>query len=439
MAKKRKKSGALTLILVCSALVLALAVCGVILLQRANRLKAERLADLNTRALAMIPLSAAETDIPPAETEFVGEYDGKTVSDKTTNDAAVSLALESFSLPLVFETEPESCTVDVTRGGASLFSGDLAYYNDFTVPENGEYTYEVSARFDDGAGVTADCLYRFNAVFDVQTKVYLTETTVPQGGATMLVAENLRDPASLAVTVEYPYEPQVERTATGGAAYLPINYMRGAGVYKVFASYDGKEETFEFNVTETEYEVQHLTVSASTVSNTVGSNTAAEEIAEKFYSLDSHFDENIYWTENFIQPVDGSITTEYGIKRYTNNATTPSRHAGIDIANAEGTPIMASNSGVVLFADYLQMTGYTIMIEHGMGVHTVYYHMSGLNCEKGDIVERGDEIGYVGATGFATGPHLHFAVMVNTVSISPWYVFDGTSGIYAIKDIVKEQ
>ena len=84
MANKRKKRSALPLILVCSALVLALAVCGVILLQRANRLKEERLADLNARAAAMIPLTAAETDIPPAETEFVGEYDGKTVSDEAT-------------------------------------------------------------------------------------------------------------------------------------------------------------------------------------------------------------------------------------------------------------------------------------------------------------------------------------------------------------------
>ncbi|MEG2083908.1 MAG: M23 family metallopeptidase, partial [Oscillospiraceae bacterium] len=314
---------------------------------------------------AMCTLHVAGADILPSRAEYEGvDEKGREVSASGGSDAPVLIELTSYDDALEFASEPLSVDISISRGGENVFTGSQEYYADFVPPENGVYDFAIAASFEKD-GAKAKCDYGFSISYDVQTKVSLSADTVAQGGTLLLIAENVRDPASLAVSVDYPYDPQIELTATGGYAYIPINYMRNAGEYSVTANYDGKTLELPFTVTETEYEVQHLTVSSSTVSSTIGSNNAYDEIAEKFYSLDSHFDPKIYWNENFIQPVEGSITTEYGIKRYTNNSSTPSRHAGIDIANAEGTPIKASNSGVVLFADELQMTGYSIMIEHG--------------------------------------------------------------------------
>ena len=80
---------------------------------------------------------------------------------------------------------------------------------------------------------------------------------------------------------------------------------------------------------------------------------------------------------------------------------------------------MASNSGRVLIADYMIGTGNTVIIEHGFGLKTWYYHMEELNVNTGDMVTKGDVIGKVGSTGFSTGPHLHFSASVNEVYINP--------------------
>lgn len=437
MAKKRKKKSRGPYIILIIVLILALLAAGaVIIIKRNADARAAFEAELSENGAALISALTADGEtLEPSSLEYRGEYRGSELSVfEEAELAPQTLESQDARLELEFASEPAETLLAVTQEGEKLFSGTLGDFASFAPANSGLYDFELEAVFRSAEGTEARARYIFSVSYDIETHIYLVHESVPQGGSNMLVALNLRDPASLSVSVEYPYEPQVQLDGFNGYAYLPINYLRDAGIYTVSVEYDGRSETLEFSVTETEYEVQHLTVSASTYSSTVGSSTASEEIAEKFYVLNSHFDSNIYWTEPFIQPLEGTITTEYGIKRYTNNAATPSRHAGIDIAAAEGTPIMATNSGVVLFADYLQMTGYTIMIEHGMGLHSIYYHMSGLNCEAGDMVSIGDEIGYVGMTGFATGPHLHFAIMVNNVSISPWYVFDETSGVYDIKD-----
>ena len=128
--------------------------------------------------------------------------------------------------------------------------------------------------------------------------------------------------------------------------------------------------------------------------------------------------------------MEGTITSSFGLYRYINGSTTASRHQGIDIAAPEGTPVPASNRGQVVFADFVIMTGNTVVIEHGAGLKTIYMHLSEIDCAEGDIVEQGDIIGLVGSTGYSTGPHLHFEVRIGDQSVSPWPLIDGTSDIY---------
>ena len=109
----------------------------------------------------------------------------------------------------------------------------------------------------------------------------------------------------------------------------------------------------------------------------------------------------------------------YGKRRYVNGAPTSYRHNGLDIGHDLGVPVMASNTGRVLIADYLIGTGNTVVIEHGFGLKTWYYHMDELNVKTGDMVTKGDILGTVGSTGFSTGPHLHFSSSINNAYINP--------------------
>lgn len=95
-------------------------------------------------------------------------------------------------------------------------------------------------------------------------------------------------------------------------------------------------------------------------------------------------------------------------------------HNGIDMAAAEGTPIVAAYDGIVGQAGYNSSMGNYIYIEHGDGLRTIYLHASKLYVEKDDVVVKGDVIGAVGTTGRSTGPHLHFSVRLNGEYVSPW-------------------
>ena len=113
-----------------------------------------------------------------------------------------------------------------------------------------------------------------------------------------------------------------------------------------------------------------------------------------------------------IWPVGGPITSPFGMRW-------GSLHPGIDIAAASGTPIEAAASGRVIVAAYSGGYGNLVVIDHGNGLATAYAHQSQIAVGVGETVRQGQTIGYVGSTGFSTGPHLHFEVRVNGAPADP--------------------
>jgi len=220
-------------------------------------------------------------------------------------------------------------------------------------------------------------------------------------------------------------------------AFVSVGFAQTPGDYtiSVCAGTDEggnalKTVNFPVSVTAREYGEQHMTISQSTVDSTRGAENANEDYAEKIKSLYPTYDEIKYWTESFLQPVEARVSTAFGLYRYTNGSATPTRHTGIDLAAAAGTLVPASNSGRVVFAGEVFITGNTIVIEHGGGLKTYYFHLNEIDVEKDQMVERGEIIGKVGSTGYSTGAHLHFEVKLGEYALNPWSLFDGTSDIY---------
>lgn len=120
-----------------------------------------------------------------------------------------------------------------------------------------------------------------------------------------------------------------------------------------------------------------------------------------------------------VWPVEGRITGSFGERIDPFNGE-GAFHRGVDISTGYGTPIVAPADGTVVYAD--QYTGYGRMIEidHGHGFLTRFGHMSGFSVANGQIVHRGDVIGYVGLSGRSTGPHLHYEVWVHNTPVNPY-------------------
>jgi len=129
------------------------------------------------------------------------------------------------------------------------------------------------------------------------------------------------------------------------------------------------------------------------------------------------------WALPFLRPVEGDVSSAYGVRRFLNDEPR-SPHRGVDFRAPMGTPIKATNSGrVVLVGDHYY-AGKSVYIDHGLGVISMYFHLSKIKVLTGQQVNKGDVIGLSGKSGRATGPHLHFSLALMAQLADPMPLFE---------------
>jgi len=125
-----------------------------------------------------------------------------------------------------------------------------------------------------------------------------------------------------------------------------------------------------------------------------------------------------YWNKPFVYPIESNMTSLYGSAR-TYNGVLKSYHGGVDFRARTPLPILSTNDGVVVLVKDRYYAGGTVIIDHGEGIYSCYFHMSRFDVKVGDSVKRAQTIGLTGATGRITGPHLHFGLMVLGLQSDP--------------------
>ncbi len=150
----------------------------------------------------------------------------------------------------------------------------------------------------------------------------------------------------------------------------------------------------------------------------IGDDIYTEEVQQQDLLLALRENRELMSVTPSIWPTEGHLSSRFGYR--TNPVTGKSQlHAGLDIANRPGTPIIAPGKGVVTFAAWDGAYGNSVVINHGNNTATRYAHMQKFVVKEGQTVNRGDLIGYVGSTGRSTGPHLHYEVRIGGVPVDP--------------------
>jgi murein DD-endopeptidase MepM/ murein hydrolase activator NlpD len=128
------------------------------------------------------------------------------------------------------------------------------------------------------------------------------------------------------------------------------------------------------------------------------------------------------WREGFSQLVNTAVQSRFADYRtyfHKGKEIDQQVHLGFDLASLQQAPVPAANRGIVVHANYLGIYGNCVIIDHGLGVQSLYAHLSTLDVKEGDTVEKGQVLGRTGVTGLAGGDHLHFTMLVNGVAVNP--------------------
>jgi murein DD-endopeptidase MepM/ murein hydrolase activator NlpD len=168
-----------------------------------------------------------------------------------------------------------------------------------------------------------------------------------------------------------------------------------------------------------EFPVQRLTLPPGMVDLDPETERRAVAEGERLATLYRTVTPERLWRGPFVRPVAGQEPpTGFGARRVINGKPR-APHSGTDYAAGRGTPVVAANSGrVALVADFF-FPGRLVVLDHGLGVHTLYFHLDTVAVGDGDGVDRGQILGTVGATGRATGPHLHFGALIGGARVDP--------------------
>jgi murein DD-endopeptidase MepM/ murein hydrolase activator NlpD len=180
-----------------------------------------------------------------------------------------------------------------------------------------------------------------------------------------------------------------------------------------------KHTNLEFVIADKQYGEQRLTIKDKRKVNPYKRdmeriNKDRAEMNQAFTS----FNKTLATRTEFVLPVDGPISSPFGLKRFLNDQAR-SPHSGLDIAAASGVEITATAAGTVLATGDYFFNGNTVLLDHGQGLISMYCHMSKISVEVGDKLNQGETLGEVGMTGRVTGPHLHWSVSLNNTRVDP--------------------
>jgi murein DD-endopeptidase MepM/ murein hydrolase activator NlpD len=260
----------------------------------------------------------------------------------------------------------------------------------------------------------------YGAIAMAQSRIYLSSRVIPQG-----------DIALLKITADKGETPQViwmnreiyllsDQQETDWYAFLGADLRAKPGQYKILIKFpaSGHEEQLEIEIRKKDYGVRNLTLPKNMVDLDPKTLERAREESRTMKGLWEASPSAPLWSGPFLRPVPGEVVGPFGQRSVINNQPR-APHSGVDLKGERGAPIRTINHGQVALCSDHFFSGLSVVIDHGGGVQSMYFHLERILVQQGQMVRKGDVIGLVGSSGRATAPHLHWGIRMNGARIDP--------------------
>ncbi len=254
--------------------------------------------------------------------------------------------------------------------------------------------------------------------------VYMADSKVANGKSVLVELKDIKDPKNTVVEfLGKKYD--IYKNPTKKESYyslIPVSYYEKKKKDRVNITYidqsEKKSKFLNLNVVYGDYKKEKIKVQKSKVSLNKKDKTRAAKEYKEAMDIYNSVSNKSYISSKFILPLESKITSDFGKARVYND-TLKGYHSGTDFRAKVGVPIKASNDGVVVLAKDRFYSGGSIVLDHGHGIYTCYFHMSRFDVKKGQKVKKAQIIGLSGDSGRVTGPHLHFSARVMGVQVDP--------------------
>lgn len=346
------------------------------------------------------------------------------------NQDSSSVFPVSGSLQLNFTNQPDYVTVKIYNGEEVIFDDIYENLTPSIIGEtNKTFNIEVNAKWFENAEreYFGEAKYLFTANVSAPASFYLGKDTIEQGEFVVITAKNILDIHSIGFKCEpeINYTPTFYQEGDFVIGLVPISLNLDYSPQYVFTlTSGGVTEELTLSVTE---RAKKGAINYEASLELVNQKRTAAHLDQFNQAMKSTVENNEttrYWDGLFIEPVDRSIRAGFGRTRRITSTGTEYVHTGVDYVVAAGDQVKATNAGKVVYVGEQITSGKLIVIDHGLGLKSWYMHLSEMNVQVGDVVEKGAIIGVVGSTGFTSGVNLHYELTVNGTPVNPYSLWD---------------
>jgi hypothetical protein len=252
------------------------------------------------------------------------------------------------------------------------------------------------------------------------TEIRISPEEIPQGGLSLLRIKCAEGVTPTATWFSQKTPLRLSRAESCWIGFLAADLRAETRPAKLRVKFkpSGQTKSVTINIKNKDYGVRRLTLPKKMVDLDKETLKRVRGESKKMKSLWAVQPAPPYWKGPFLKPVPGKVIGPFGRRSMINNQPR-SPHSGVDLRAALGTPIKATNYGkVVLTANHF-FTGHTIVIDHGSGILSMYFHLDKIDVKKDEMVNKSQIIGRAGSSGRSTGPHLHWGVRILGMRVDP--------------------